>query len=139
LDPLRVDEGFVRCCNTPSGGYATGETKQEQQQREAKECAAMGGRYNPQNRPRCGMPLKAGKLKAPAPEPKGPPDVLKPTATKRACANNEVDVYDSPVEPRSVIGTMAAGARANVVQRHPDGWWKMEGFGWVARDHLTRC
>jgi hypothetical protein len=72
---------------------------------------------------------------APAtPGPKGPP-----TKLPAACANNDVDVYDSPVEPRSVIGMMAAGTKAKVVQRHPDGWWKMLGLGWVAKDHLTSC
>ena len=63
-----MDEGFVRCCKgtLPSEGYATGETKQEQQQREVKECAAMGGRYDPQKTPRCSKPpvKSIGKSKA---------------------------------------------------------------------------
>ena len=59
----------VLCCTPdpklPSEPYATGETKAEQEQREVKECAAMGGRYDPQKTPRCSKrPVKnIGKSK----------------------------------------------------------------------------
>jgi len=61
-----------------------------------------------------------------------------------ATASNDVDVYDSPVRPRKVIGSMQAGAKATVVDRHPDGWCKLKAVaagqdGWVAYDHLTNC
>jgi hypothetical protein len=41
------------CWNLPSEPYATGESDAERQARETKECAAMGGRYDPQVTPRC--------------------------------------------------------------------------------------
>jgi hypothetical protein len=45
----------VLCCKltTPSEPYATGESDAEREARETKECAAMGGHYNPQGTPRC--------------------------------------------------------------------------------------
>ena len=53
------------CCTTPSKPI-TRETKEEEQQREVKECAAMGGRYDPQKTPRCSKrPVKL--LKKPKP------------------------------------------------------------------------
>ena len=83
---------------------------------------------------------KLGKAKAPPPEPQSPKPVKKlGKAVQTACANNDVDVYDSPVEPRSVTGMMAGGAKAKILQRHEHGWWKMDGYGWVARDHLSPC
>ena len=60
---------ILTCCSTPSEPYATGETESERQQREAKECAAMGPsyRYDPQKTPRCSKPIKViGKSKADA-------------------------------------------------------------------------
>ena len=61
-----------------------------------------------------------------------------------------VDVYDSPVKPRKVIGIMAAGSGARILDYHPDGWCKLnlEAFpdahdgrrvGWIAQDHLEGC
>jgi hypothetical protein len=46
----------VTCCRTPSEPYATGETKIERQQREARECEAKGWRYDEQAA-RCNRPI----------------------------------------------------------------------------------
>jgi hypothetical protein len=48
------------CCTTPSEPYAAGETKEEREQREARECAAMGTgyHYNPEGTPRCEKSIK---------------------------------------------------------------------------------
>jgi len=63
-----------------------------------------------------------------------------------ATTKDEVDVYDSPVSPRHVIGSMIAFSRGRVLASHPDGWCKLQGVaagyrdGWVAQDHLKeRC
>jgi hypothetical protein len=62
-----------------------------------------------------------------------------------ATAKDDVDVYDSPVKPRHVIGMMIALSRGIVLDYHPDGWCKLkqvgDGFrdGWVAQDHLDGC
>jgi hypothetical protein len=81
------------------------------------------------------------KEAAPAPaQPQGSPKPTKPLGKRpMACANNDVDVYNSPTEPRNVTGTMSSEAKAAILQRHPDGWWKLEGYGWVAQDHLRKC
>jgi hypothetical protein len=81
------------------------------------------------------------KEAAPAPaQPQGSPKPTKPLGKRpMACANNDVDVYNSPTEPRNVTGTIADGTKAAILQRHPDGWWKLEGYGWVAQDHLSKC
>jgi hypothetical protein len=55
------------------------------------------------------------------------------------CAKNDVDIYNSPVEPRNVIGMMNGGTKGTIVERHPDGWSKIQGFGWIANDHLGAC
>jgi hypothetical protein len=64
------------------------------------------------------------------------------------CAINDVDIYDSPTEPRTVVGTMAQGQKAPYVESHPDGWAKLAGVrdaqkaigdGWVAEDHIQVC
>jgi hypothetical protein len=60
-------------------------------------------------------------------------------------AKDDVDIYDSPVKPRKVIGMMREKQDAPVFELHPDGWAKLKlpaspdfggGFGWVALDHL---
>jgi hypothetical protein len=60
-------------------------------------------------------------------------------------ANDDVDIYDSPVEPRKVIGMMEDDTSAPSLEHHPDGWCKIDtlklfdgttGPGWVAEDHL---
>jgi hypothetical protein len=55
------------------------------------------------------------------------------------CAKNNVDIYNSPVEPRNVIGMMNGGTKGTIVERHPHGWSKIQGFGWIANDHLGAC
>ena len=65
---------------------------------------------------------------------------------REAEAKNDVDIYDSPVEPRKVIGMMRKDQEVPVFEMHPDGWAKLKfpatpdfpsgGFGWVANDHL---
>ena len=65
---------------------------------------------------------------------------------REAEAKNDVDIYDSPVEPRNVIGMMRKGQQVPVVELHPHGWAKLKfpansdfpggGLGWVANDHL---
>jgi len=62
-----------------------------------------------------------------------------------ATAKDLVDVYDSPVKPRSVIGTMIAFSKGRVLAHHPDGWCKLQSVapgsndGWVADDHLLEA
>lgn len=61
-------------------------------------------------------------------------------------ALHDVDIYDSPVEPRKVVGMMRTGDEGPVMAQHPDGWSKLYlpalrdfpsgGEGWVANDHL---
>jgi hypothetical protein len=53
--------------------------------------------------------------------------------------------YNSPVEPRRVIGIMRAGTGTSVLAYHRDGWCKLslKAFigrsGRVAADHLNGC
>ncbi|MGB3021739.1 MAG: hypothetical protein WBB50_06430 [Methyloceanibacter sp.] len=60
-----------------------------------------------------------------------------------ATTKNAVDVYDKPVEPRRVTGTMIAFSLGRILDYHPDGWCKLQGVangdqdGWVAQDHLN--
>lgn len=62
-----------------------------------------------------------------------------------ATAKDAVDVYDSPVKPRHVIGMMIARSRGIKLDYHPDGWCKLKQVGdddrdgWVAQDHLEDC
>jgi hypothetical protein len=65
-----------------------------------------------------------------------------------ATVKDLVDVYNSPVKPRKVIGTMAAGNAARILDYHPDGWCKLDfkdfpdahaTEGWIAEDHLEGC
>jgi hypothetical protein len=61
-----------------------------------------------------------------------------------ATANNDVDIYDGPGGNYNVIGMMRAGAKAGILEKHPDGWCKLQRVamgrdGWVAQDHLTGC
>jgi hypothetical protein len=61
-------------------------------------------------------------------------------------AIHDVDIYNSPVEPRKVIGMMRTDDEGPVMEQHPDGWSKLYlpaladfpsgGNGWVANDHL---
>lgn len=61
-------------------------------------------------------------------------------------ALNDVDIYDSPTQPRKVIGMMRRDQEGPVMELHPDGWAKLflrsspgfrsGGNGWVAIDHL---
>ncbi|MGD9502284.1 MAG: SH3 domain-containing protein [Methyloceanibacter sp.] len=55
------------------------------------------------------------------------------------CAKNDVDIYNSPVEPRNVVGMMNGGTKGTIVERHPDGWYKIQGYGWIANNHLGSC
>jgi hypothetical protein len=61
---------------------------------------------------------------------------------KAGKAKDDVDVFDSPVDPRQVIGMLPAGKTAKYLDHHPDGWTKLQGVanggadGWVADDHL---
>lgn len=64
-----------------------------------------------------------------------------------AKVDHDVEVYNSPVNPRRVVGTMLAGAKARAVEHHQDGWCRLENIdssdpptvkaGWVAEDHFT--
>ncbi len=61
-------------------------------------------------------------------------------------ALHDVDIYDSPVQPRKVIGMMRKDQEGPVMALHPDGWaqlylraspdFRSGGNGWVANDHL---
>lgn len=61
-------------------------------------------------------------------------------------ATNDVDIYDSPVAPRKIIGMMRVNEEGPVMELHRDGWAKLllpatpdfqrGGNGWVANDHL---
>jgi hypothetical protein len=61
-------------------------------------------------------------------------------------AINDVDIYDSPVMPRKVIGMMRKDEEGPVMEQDPDGWAKLflrpspdfqsGGNGWIAVDHL---
>ena len=61
-----------------------------------------------------------------------------------AKAKNDVDVYNSPVEPREKYKDyfIKLGKAGKVLARHEDGWCKLAGVapdggeGWVAEDHL---
>jgi len=61
-----------------------------------------------------------------------------------ATAKDEVDIYDSPVNPRHVIGSMIAFSMGRILAYHPDGWCKLQSVapgskdGWVAQDHLKQ-
>jgi hypothetical protein len=55
------------------------------------------------------------------------------------CAKNDVDVYDKPVEPRKVTGMMPGGTTGKITERHPDGWVKISGYGWIASNHFGKC
>jgi hypothetical protein len=67
-----------------------------------------------------------------------------------ATVKDDVDVYNSPVKPRKVIGIMSAGSGSVILDYHPDGWCKLDlgafarahdgsGVGWIAQDHLDGC
>jgi hypothetical protein len=64
---------------------------------------------------------------------------------KMATAKNDVDIYNSPVEPRKVIGMMRGNSKAAVLGHHQDGWCQLQSpapgvaTGWVADDHLSGC
>jgi hypothetical protein len=71
-------------------------------------------------------------------------------ASRLAMVKDDVDVYNSPVEPRKVIGIMTAGSGAWILEHHPDEWCKLDltafpfahdgsGVGWIAEDHLDGC
>ena len=59
-------------------------------------------------------------------------------------ARDDVDVYNSPVEPRAAYENyfIKEGTKGKVLARHEDGWCKLDGVapsggdGWVAEDHL---
>lgn len=80
-------------------------------------------------------PVKSlGKMKlSPDPQQEG----------RWATTKDAVDVYDRPVEPRRVTGTMIAFSMGRILDYHPDGWCKLQGVadgnkdGWVAQDHLN--
>jgi hypothetical protein len=68
------------------------------------------------------------------------------SAPSQATAINDVDIYNSPVRPRKVIGMMPSGSNAAFLERHPDGWCRLDklhlfdgttGPGWIAEDHLA--
>lgn len=74
----------------------------------------------------------------------------KPGQTHYATVKNDVDVYDSPVKPRKIIGIMAGGSGTRILDYHPHGWCKLDlhAFpyahkgseeGWIAQDHLEGC
>jgi len=68
---------------------------------------------------------------------------------KTATAKDDVDIYNSPVEPRGVIGMMFGNTKGQVLEHHQDGWCRLDQFekteppgigsGWVAEDHLSGC
>ena len=66
-------------------------------------------------------------------------------AGKMATAKNDVDIYNSPVEPRKVIGMMRGNSKASVLGHHQDGWCQLKApapgvaTGWVADNHLRGC
>jgi hypothetical protein len=72
--PLRSvqDSVMLTCCSTPSDPYATGETKAERQQREARECKTWGAdyRYDPQTG-KCTNPDEKKSAPPPPPCPEG--------------------------------------------------------------------
>lgn len=84
----------------------------------------------------CGPKPKPIKVIGQKPKP------IKVIGRAFATAQNDVDVYNSPVEPRKVIGMMRAKTKATIVGRHQDGWCQLRGVandggdGWVPQDHL---
>jgi len=83
-------------------------------------------------------------IAAPAPAAPAQPKVIRPLGRQFTQARNDVDVYDGPGGQFRVIGMMRGGTSARILQRHPDGWCRLQGVagggdGWVAADHLTRC
>ena len=107
----------VLCCTTPSEPYATGGQK-------------------PPALPQ-GTPID--KIET---DPKGDQQakpIIKFGRSNTVCAKNDVDIFNSPVEPRNVIGMMNGGTKGTIVERHPDGWSKTQGYGWIANDHLGAC
>jgi len=87
----------------------------------------------------CGKPTAAPQGQASAPNGQGG------GTGNMTTAKEDVDVYDSPVEPRKVIGMMQGGAKAGVLGHHQDGWCQLQSpaagvtAGWVADDHLSGC
>lgn len=71
--------------------------------------------------------------------------VIKAIGTAKV--DHDVDIFDRPVAPRRVLGTMLAGANGRAVEHHQDGWCRLENIdrsdpptlkaGWVADDHFT--
>lgn len=59
-----------------------------------------------------------------------------------ATARNDVDVHEGPGGNFPVIGMMRANAKGAVLEKHADGWCRLDlgngspRFGWVAEDHL---
>ena len=51
--------------------------------------------------------------------------------TNYATAKNDVDIYNSPVEPRIVIGILRAGTGTSVLAYHRDGWCKLSLKGFI--------
>ena len=89
-------------------------------------------------------PPNANAHQAPRPAAKGPPIRMLGKLRKTTTAKGDVDIYNSPIPPRRVIGMMRGGTSAKIVASHPDGWCKLGGIangadGWVAFDHLTVC
>lgn len=108
------------CCTTPSEPYAT------------------GGQTNsppPPAKPTC----REGKVWSDSEKTCVFKTYKKMGRNNTVCAKNDVDIFNSPVEPRNVVGMMNGGTKGTIVERHPDGWSKIQGYGWIANNHLGSC
>lgn len=106
--------------------------------RDPNPCSHMGPDYEYDAKKGCVKkpPPKGGA--APAPQEAKKP--IKPFGrVNSGCAKNNVDIYDSPVEPRKVTGMMRGGTPGKITERHPHGWVKIAGYGWIANDHFGKC
>jgi hypothetical protein len=89
---------------------------------------------------------RAGATIAPPPAMTAPPATGQKAMGKAniVTAKNDVDVYNSPVQPRRVTTMMRRGTQAVSTENHRDGWCKLfyppvgaTVTGWVAMDHLS--
>lgn len=76
-----------------------------------------------------------------------PAKVIKANPVSKAL--DPVDIFNSPTDPRHVLGAMPTGAKGTPVEHHPHGWCRLDRIdksdppgivsGWVADDHLSGC
>jgi hypothetical protein len=155
--PAPVDANWATFCD----GYATRAVASVAESQE-KKCAGLEGpRWDPSREAHLNWCLTQGGGPQPSAEELHRIRLLKECMPQKAvgkvkpekavgkvkwfvCAIGDLDVYDSPVEPRNVIAMMTDGTKGRVVDQHEDGWLKLQGVagggdGWVASGNVTQC